>query len=98
MASLNYLIIQTAYQNGDQIECDYQGFHRVFSPHALKFKWGVEKCLGYQYGGTSAKPLGGVGSALNWRCFRVSLMLNVIPVVGAVHTASDHSRPQNCTE
>ncbi len=95
MASEQFLTIQEAYLDGNQIECDYQGHHRIFSPHALKVKWGVEKCLGYQYGGTSAKPLGGAGSALNWRCFFVDHMTNVAIFVDNVHTVSDHSRPQN---
>jgi len=57
-----------------------------------------EHVLCYQFGGTSNTGLRPDGSGDNWRCVRVSELMNVQLAPGPWHTAPNHSRPQNCVD
>ena len=94
----NEQMIRDAFEAQVPLEFDYQGFHRLGCGHSVGMKRGLLHVLIYQFGGASAKPLGGSGSELNWRCMEVERMSNVHVIGGIWHTASDHSRPQNCVD
>jgi hypothetical protein len=95
-----YELIRQAIIDKNIVKATYNGYHREMCPHALGYKNGRQKALLYQFGGSSSKGLGPVGSHDNWRCVFVDQMENVAvkPAEGRWYTANDHSRRQTCID
>ena len=94
-----YETIRTAILNGQNIEADYKGYHRVMTPHTLGYKFGEEQCLCYQFDGESSSASVFLeNSPRNWRCVTLSELENVISVSGDLHTCNLHSKKQTCVD
>jgi hypothetical protein len=94
-----YETIRTAILNGQNIEADYKGYHRVMTPHTLGYKSGEEQCLCYQFAGeSSSASVFPKNAPSNWRCMSLSELENVIAVGGDLHTCNIHSKKQTCVD
>ncbi len=97
MPSATYDLVRQAILSKQNIEADYQGHHRVMSPHTLGLsKAGGEQALFYQVGGTSSSGLMPPGHPKNWRCIPLDGLTNIKLAGGAFGTAPNHSMPQTC--
>jgi len=94
-----YQTIKNAILNGQNIEADYKGYHRLMTPHAIGYKSEKEQCLCYQFAGesssTSEFP---ENSPKNWRCVTLSELENVVAIDGDFHTCNIHSKKQTCVD
>jgi len=94
-----YGVIKQAIQTRSSISAMYDGCYREMTPHVLGLKNGRRQALCYQYGGQStSRPLGPVGSSINWRCINVEKLSDVKLISGVAHTAPDHTQPQTCVD
>jgi len=78
-----YDLIRKAVIERNSLSALYKGHLRIFSPFLLGTKAGDPHVLGYQFDGTSEKPLAPEGSSENWRCLRVAELtkINVLPAI-----------------
>ena len=95
---VKYDLIRDAVLGRDSVSAMYQGHLRLFSPVLLGTKRGEPHVLGYQFGGTSEKPLGPEGDSKNWRCLRVAGLTNVKLLPGTWHTVPKGKGIQHCID
>jgi hypothetical protein len=90
-----YSTLAEAIRNKQQVVARYHGEERIFSPHALGTKHGVEHILVYQFAGgsTTGLPPGG-----EWRCLSVEELTDIRLEPGAWHTAPNVFNPQSCLD
>lgn len=93
-----YALIRGAVLEHNSIEAWYQGRRRLFSPFLLGTKAGEEHVLGYQFGGSSEKPLVPDGSPQNWRCLRVSQLTRVKVIRDTWHSVPMGKGYQHCID
>jgi hypothetical protein len=90
-----YDLIRAAVINKWQVSCWYNDHFRILCPHAIGHSNGVERVLGFQFGGTSSR---GLPSGGEWRCMDIPGMTDVTTQPGTWHTGTSHSRPQTCVK
>lgn len=73
--------------NRQQVVAEYQGHIRQMCPHVIGSKRSREKALFYQFGGTSSRGLGPIGSSDNWRCIFLDRLRIIEARDGPWHTA-----------
>jgi hypothetical protein len=95
MPSSAYHAIRVAMEAQQQVTCTYQGRYREICAHAIGYKDGREKILGFQFAGESAKGLPPEGE---WRCMFIDQISDVAVKDGPWRTRDDHSRPQTCID
>jgi hypothetical protein len=88
-------ILTEAISTKQQVVARYGGEERVFSPHALGTKRGVDHVLVYQYAGGSQRGLPPGGE---WRCLRVDELSEIRLERGAWRTAPNVFNPQTCLD
>jgi hypothetical protein len=93
MSSPTYLLFREAILTRRQVVCIYQGHERHLCPHALGYRYGREKALSFQFGGSSKKGLPPGGE---WRCMFLDGVTDARLRKGAWHTGAGHYRPQSC--
>jgi hypothetical protein len=92
-----YRLVRTAVVSKRPLRAIYHGQDRWFCPHRLgRNHQGDTRVLCYQFAGESGSGLQSAGSSANWRCIVLEKLSKVELVVGAWHTAPNHSRPQTC--
>jgi hypothetical protein len=90
-----YTVLTEAIRAKQQVVATYHGEERIFSPHALGTKRGVEHVLVYQFAGGSSTGLPPGGE---WRCLEVAELSNIELQPGAWHTAVNVFNPQSCLD
>jgi hypothetical protein len=93
-----YDLIRKAVVERDSLSAWYKGHLRVFSPFVLGTKAGDPHVLGYQFDGTSEKPLRPEGSPENWRCLRVAELTKIKLLPGIWHDVPKGRGHQNCID
>jgi hypothetical protein len=93
-----YVLIRNAVLARDNVSAWYQDHLRLISPFVLGTKAGDPHVLGYQFGGTSRKPLAPEGSPENWRCFRVSELTEITALPGMWHAPHIGRSFQHCVD
>jgi hypothetical protein len=94
----NYGLIRNAVLKKTSLSAWYKGHARFFSPFVLGTKADDPHVLGYQFDGTSEKPLKPEGSTENWRCFRVAELTSVRALPGIWHAVQKGKRFQHCID
>ena len=97
-ADRKYSLIRKAVLQRDSVSAWYNGHRRLFSPVLLGSKAGDQHVLGYQFAGTSEKPLAPDGSPENWRCLRVLDLTRVKVMPGVWHAVKKGHGFQNCID
>ena len=93
-----YSLLKHAVRTRQAVGARYDGKLRLFSPHVLGFKAGEAHCLAYQFGGeTSSIPIVN-GAPSNWRCFRVSRLVDLKLLPGEWQSGPSHTRTQSCID
>ncbi len=77
----NYVTIQKAIQNKQQIFAIHNGYRRKMCPHLLGTINGVAHAFFYQFDGESSSGVS-KETALNWRCFQVDELREVHYIEG----------------
>jgi hypothetical protein len=95
---VNYGRIRNAVLKKASLTAWYKGHRRVFSPFVLGTKAGDPHVLGYQFDGTSEKPLRPEGSPENWRCFRLAELTKVKALPGIWHAVQKGKGFQHCID
>ena len=95
MPSQTYELIAHAMATRQQVLCIYLGRARALCPTILGHTDGEECTLAYQFAGDSS---GGLLSGGEWKCLRVSKMINVELRRGKWLTGSRHSKRQMCVK
>src|SRR5205807_1510016 len=93
-----YRLIRDAVLERDSLSAWYKGHLRLFSPFLLGTKASEPHVLGYQFDGTSDKPLAPEGSSQNWRCLRVADLTKVKLLPGVWHQLVKGKGLQHCID
>jgi hypothetical protein len=93
-----YEQLREAILTRQQVVAYYGGHERVFCPHILGWKDGAERCLVYQFAGSSRSGRIGPGSPDSWRCLRVEEVQIVRLQAGPWYTGPSHERTQRCLD
>ncbi len=91
-------MIRKAVVERNSLSASYKGHLRVFSPFVLGTKAGDPHVLGYQFDGTSVKPLTPEGSPENWRCLRVAELTKIKLLPGIWHDVPKGRGHQHCID
>jgi len=94
MSSKEFDRIVSAIEKLDQLEFDYDGFHRITCPHIAGLKNGKEQILVLQFDGQSTRGLPPGGE---WRCFEVAKIKNLQITHGEWHT-KPATQPTTCVD
>ena len=97
-ADPKYDLLRNAVLARDSVSAWYQGHLRLLSPFVLGTKAGDPHVLAYQFGGTSHKVLAPDGSPENWRCLRVSELIEVNVLPGMWHAPLKGRSYQHCVD
>lgn len=90
-----YALLAEAIRTKQQVVARYHGEERIFSPHALGTKQGIEHVLVYQFAGGSVTGLPPGGE---WRCLSVDELSEIRLESGAWHTSPNVFNPQSCLD
>jgi predicted DNA-binding transcriptional regulator YafY len=88
-------LLAEAIRTRQQVIARYHGEERLFSPHALGTKRGIDHVLAYQFAGGSRSGLKRGGE---WRCLRLDDLSDLRLQPGAWHTAPNLFNPQSCLD
>ena len=99
MSSSTYQLLRQAITNKQNVSANYNGYHRIMTPHTLGYKDGKEKCLLYQFAGeSSSASVFPENSPANWRCVFIDELSNVAVTGGDIHTCQKHTKKQTCVD
>lgn len=90
-----FRLFQQAILGRLQITCVYQGQPREVCPHILGHREGVEKALVFQFAGRTTSKLPPRGE---WRCLKLSDVLDIKLREGPWHSGSYHHSTQRCVD
>jgi hypothetical protein len=93
-----YQLLRHAIITRQQVVARYGGHEREFCPHILGWKDGAERCLVYQFAGTSRTGRIFPGSPDNWRCLKVEEIEVIRLQSGRWYSGQSHERTQRCLD
>jgi hypothetical protein len=97
MNSSVYELFEQAMRERKQIVCRYHGLVREICPIVLGWSdSGEEKCLAYQFGGESTKPM--TTPQTRWRCLTLTGVSDEQLRDGPWYAGIEHSQAQTCVK
>jgi len=93
-------IIKKAMDERKSISAIYDDHNRKLSPYILGRKRNELQCLFYQYGGTSKSGVINGHSEKNWRCIKLSQLMQVRILDEPLQKPNiiSHKKPSTCVD